>query len=45
MQVSHGVNVVSDCQLALDCWFYPNRAREQAEKLLRAHRMLKAVPG
>lgn len=41
MQVRHGVNVVSDCQLALDCWFYPNRGREQAEYLLHSHRMLK----
>jgi hypothetical protein len=40
MQASHGVNVVSDCQLALDCWFYPNRGREQAEHLLHARRML-----
>lgn len=40
MQVRDGVQVVSDWQLALDCWFYPNRGREQAEHLLRARRML-----
>lgn len=39
-QVRDGVQVVSDWQLALDCWFYPNRGREQAEHLLRARRML-----
>jgi hypothetical protein len=40
MQVRDGVNVVSDCQLALDSWHYPNRGREQAEHLLHARRML-----
>jgi hypothetical protein len=40
MQVRHGVNVVSDCQLALDCWHYPTRGREQAEHLLHARQML-----
>jgi len=40
MQVRHGMNVVSDCQLALDSWYYPNRGREQAEHLLHARRML-----
>ncbi len=40
MRRQHGINVVSDLQLALDCWFYPVRGREQAEHLLSAHHLL-----
>jgi hypothetical protein len=39
MRVVDGAYVVSDLQLALDCWHYPVRGREQAEHLLQSHDM------